>query len=121
MPATATRWTRLRESFSHAFAVRRDPLTQDQLAILDRLADEIRRRRLVPAVAAAAELARPVAGVTGHSVSFFEPLLSSFVDPQKIDTARQLLQHPDAIDALQERLGEEQGARNEARAGEVAQ
>eukprot|EP01025_Chloroclados_australasicus_P060896 TRINITY_DN7887_c0_g3_i1.p3 TRINITY_DN7887_c0_g3~~TRINITY_DN7887_c0_g3_i1.p3 ORF type:complete len:156 (-),score=12.86 TRINITY_DN7887_c0_g3_i1:16-483(-) len=96
MPATATRWTRLREGLSHAFAVRGEPLTEEQLALIDRLADEVKRRRMTPVVALGAELARPVAGVTAHSVTFFEPFLSAFVAAGKIEAARRLLQHPDA-------------------------
>lgn len=124
MPAIATRWTRLREGFSHAFAVRREPLTAEQLALIDRLADEVKRRRMTPAVAVGAELARPIAGVTAHSVTFFEPFLSAFIEPGKIEAARRLLQHPDAIDALQQRLENasvEDGRSADGRSAEVEQ
>lgn len=114
MPETATRWTRLREAVSHAFAVRHEPLSEAQLQLLDRLAQEIRKRRLSPVAAGGVELLRPIAGLTGHSVTFFEPMLSAFLPAGQIETARELLQHPDAIDALQERLVEG-GTRNEER------
>lgn len=114
MPEVATRWTRICEAFSHAFAVRNEPLNDEQLSLLDRLADEIRKRRLTPVAAGGVELLRPVAGVTGHSVSFFEPLLSAFLPAGQIAAARDLLQHPGAIDALQERLEEGHGATTNA-------
>lgn len=114
MPETATRWTRLREAVSHAFAVRHEPLSEAQLQLLDRLAQKIHKRRLSPVAAGGVELLRPIAGLTGHSVTFLEPMLSAFVPAGQIEAARELLQHPDAIDALQERLAEE-GTRNEER------
>lgn len=106
MPAVATRWTKLRDAFGHAFAIDREPLTTDQVELIERLAEEASRRRLGPLVAAGAELLRPVAGVTGHSVTFFEPLLAAVVPPEKVATARELLLHSDAIDLFQKRLSE---------------
>lgn len=106
MPTVANRWSKIRDAFGHAFAVEREPLTTAQVELVERLAEEASRRRLGPLVAAGAELLRPVAGVTGHSVTFFEPLLAALVPPEKVTAARELLQHPDAIDLFQKRLSE---------------
>ena len=99
------RWQRLRDGLAHAFAVRpEDPLSAADLALLDRIAAAVVCRQLQLPALLALESSRPLGRLAANTVHTLTPFLSLAVPPDQIDAATRLMQHPDAIDALADRL-----------------
>ena len=103
----AGRLQRLREGLAHAFSTRPAELTAEEIALLDRVADDVRRRGVSTAVIAALETARPIAGVAGHSLDYFRPLLTPLAGPN-VDLAElaKLLRNQRALDHLFDALSD---------------
>lgn len=86
----------------HAFAVRTadgEP-TAAQLAIVERLAGEVVRRRLTPAAIAFLEMSRPLNYLGAQSLHFFAPLISAIVRSDEHEHLATFLERRDAIDRL---------------------
>lgn len=107
------------EWLKHAFAVEApadDAPTHDQLAIVDLLCHEIRRRRLTPAAVAFLEMSRPLNFVSSQAMHFFQPILSAVADVATYEQFAKFLERRDSIDIILERLEAESDSDRKANA-----
>jgi hypothetical protein len=91
----------------HAFALRpegAEALSPAEEELVERFCRAVVRRRLTAAVLAALEMARPLSGVAAQGIHFFTPLLSLLLPPERISRLAELLQRPDALQILCQRL-----------------
>lgn len=104
-----SRWHRFREGVRHAFTTRPPELTEQERLLIDRVAEEVRRRDLTTAALTALEIARPVTGVAGHTLTFMQPVLGTVAQalgggPDAVDRMARLLQNRGALEELRRRL-----------------
>lgn len=95
------------EWFKHAFAIEAaesvEP-TEQQRAIVDRLCDEIVRRKLTTPAILYLEMSRPLGFLAAQAIHFFTPLIAAFTDAQGHRHFAEFLEHRGAIDYLLERI-----------------
>ncbi len=80
-------------------------LTDEDRALLERLADGLARRGLATVGILFLESARPLGFVASQAMLFFRPLLTAFVDePAAYDRMARLLERRGAVELLVRRL-----------------
>jgi len=100
-----SRLDRLRRGLSHAFAVEDQVEFSDQeRALVDRLADFVVRRRMTAPALMALESARPLNFIGSQVLAFFGPLLSLVFPPEDCDRFVQLLEKRQCVDLVIETI-----------------
>jgi hypothetical protein len=80
-------------------------LPADDLALLDRIADGLARRRLAVAALFFLDSVSPLGFVAAQALHFFRPLVGAFVDePRTWDRIAALLERRGAVELLVRRL-----------------
>ena len=95
--------------FQHAFAI--DPPgtaepTDRQRVIVDRLCQEIIRRRLTTPALMALEMSQPLNFVAAQSMHFLSPFLSAITDAQGCRSFAEFLERRGAIDYITRHIAE---------------
>jgi hypothetical protein len=98
---TASIWIRLKRTMNHAFAMPPPlDLSDDDRAILDRIADMVVRRRLTAPAIMILELARPLNFVAGQFLHFVGPFATLLLKEPEYKRFAEILEHRQGIDAL---------------------
>jgi hypothetical protein len=86
----------------HAFAVNNTPAepTPVQLAVVDKLCQEVVRRRLTPAALAFLEMSRPLNFLGAQSLHFFAPLISAIAQGNDHIHLAAFLERRDAVSRI---------------------
>jgi len=95
------RWQRLKAAFRHAFALEgRGPLSDEERALLERLALAIVARRMgAPAVLFLSSL-RPLNYVGSQAMIFLRPFLTPLFNPKQYERLAAILERREGIAAL---------------------
>ena len=96
----------LKSWLQNAFAVEthRQPPTDAESAIIERVAKEVVRRGMTVPAIAFLEMARPLNYLGSQTMRFFEPIVNVLLDPEDYSTFAEFLERRDAIDRLCERI-----------------
>jgi len=98
---TASLWTSLKRTMNHAFAMPPPlDLSDNDRALLDRIADMIVRRRLAAPAMMILELARPLNFVAGQFLHFVGPFATLLLKEREYKRFAEILEHRQGIDAL---------------------
>jgi hypothetical protein len=97
---------RLREWWAHAFAVDGGPpvLSPEERELLERLAGQVVRRRLVAPALLALESGRPLSFLGSQVLAFLAPFATVLFSPVEYDRLVQLLERRHSVDALIEAI-----------------
>lgn len=91
----------IRQKLAHAFAVDSGAdFTDEETALVERLAGFVVQRRMTAPAVMALESARPVSFIGSQVVAFFGPLLSMVFSDQDKDRMIQLLERRHSLDLL---------------------
>jgi len=92
----------LKASLKTAFAIRTsaDPLTAEEVALLDKVASAVVARRMSAPAVLFLESAGPMNFLGSQALHFLTPILSLACDTREIELAAQLLERRDAIPRL---------------------
>lgn len=104
----------MREFLRHAFAVESDrPIdpTPEELAVLERVVDEVVRRRMVAPALGFLEMSRPLNGVGSAAIHFLTPVAAVLADPSALDTLARFLEKRGSIDCLCRMIEDAEAAR----------
>lgn len=108
-----SRLDRLREGLSHAFAVEGEVEFSDQeLALVDRLAEFVVRRRMTAPALMALESSRPLNFIGSQVLAFFQPLLSMIFPPEDCDRFVQLLEKRRSVDLVIDTITQRENERS---------
>ncbi len=91
----------------HAFAVDTtdgEPISPEMSALLDRVADEVKRRRLDLPAQMFLEMSRPLNRISAQVLHFFHPIASCLFSGRDLQLWAEFLERRDAIDELIARL-----------------
>lgn len=93
---------KLRDTMREAFAVRSgaDPLSMDEVVLLEKVATEIVSRRMATPAVLFLESAGPMNFLGSQALHFLTPILSLVCDTREIERAARLLERRDAIPRL---------------------
>lgn len=72
----------------------------EERAVVERVADEVARRRMAPTAIAFLEMSRPLAGVGAASIHFLTPIASSLANPLALKHLAEFLERRGAVDVL---------------------
>jgi hypothetical protein len=92
----------IRQSLSNAFAVQstRDPLSTEEIAILDKVATVVVARRMGTPALLFLESAMPMNFLGSQALHFLTPVLDLACDSREIERVAHLLERRDAIPKL---------------------
>ena len=94
-----SRTERLRAAWSHAFAVQPEgDFTDEERALVERLAGLVVQRRLTAPAVMALESARPLSFLGSQVLAFFQPLLTVAFRREDTDRLVRVLERRDGID-----------------------
>lgn len=99
----------MREFFRNAFALddgKPCAPSPEQRAILERVADEIARRRMTSTAVAFLEMSRPLHTLGSAAVHFMTPIASSLANPIALKHFAEFLEKPGSVDVLANMLEE---------------
>lgn len=105
----------------HAFAINAssgDP-TREQLDVVERLCQEVVRRRLTSAAIAFLEMTRPLNYLGAQALHYFAPMISAIASGRDHEHLASFLERRDAIDRICSRLEAMEAAKH-ARGAESA-
>ena len=93
---------RLPEWLKHAFAADDGPLepTPDQVALVDRLAREVVRRRMTVPALAFLEMSQPLNYVTAQAIHFFTPMIGAVANTNAHQLLAEFLEHRGSIEYI---------------------
>ncbi len=83
---------------------KRDDLTEEELAVLEKLAARINRYGMTLPAIVLLESARPLGLVAGQVMVFFRPFISAFFNTAEYDLLASMLEHPNTIEILLSRI-----------------
>jgi hypothetical protein len=95
------------DAFKHAFAVEStDPIepTDEQRPIVERLCQEVVRRRLTVPALMFLEMSRPLGYLAAQTIHFFTPLISAVTDAQSHKHLAAFLEHRQSVEYLCRRI-----------------
>ena len=102
-----SRLERLRRGWAHAFALDSgEPLSDEEQALVDRLAGLVVRRRMTAPALMALESARPLSFVGSQVLAFAGPMLKLAFSPAEYDRLQGLLERRRSIDWIIEAITE---------------
>ncbi|HNT98161.1 MAG TPA: hypothetical protein PKK31_07855 [Elusimicrobiales bacterium] len=85
------------------------PVTEEEKALLERIASKIRARSLGQVAALTLESSRPVHGIGSQALIFLKPFISMIFKKEEAEKVIALLENPNAMSYLAERLDPESG------------
>jgi hypothetical protein len=90
----------------HAFALDEEAFAPDaeEQVVLERLAQEIVRRRLTTPALLLLEVGRPLNFVSAQALHFLQPLLACIADARSLEVFARLVERRGAVDALIARI-----------------
>lgn len=80
------------------------PPKDEQLKLVDQLAEEIVRRRMTAPALAMLEMSRPLNFLGAQAMHFFSPILSSMFDTERYNEFARFLERRDALQVISERI-----------------
>ncbi|HOI42516.1 MAG TPA: hypothetical protein PK523_06170 [Elusimicrobiales bacterium] len=83
------------------------PVTEEEKALLERIASKIRARSLGQVAALTLESSRPVHGIGSQALIFLKPFISMIFKKEEAEKVIALLENPKAMSYLAERLDPE--------------
>jgi hypothetical protein len=111
---------RVRASLRHAFAVEdpSEPLNSDDLALLQRLADGIVRRRLAAPAVMFLESVRPLNFIGSQAMVFFNPIINCVIETKNFERMSAILERRSSVTLLIDMIEKGEGARQDLRKSE---
>jgi hypothetical protein len=107
-----SRLERLRAELAHAFAVNPDvPVTEEDQALVDRVARFVVARRMATPALLALETGRPLTFLGSQVAAFFGPLLTMVFARQDHDRFVRLMERRGSVDLLIETITEQENQR----------
>jgi hypothetical protein len=96
------RWNRLRAEFAHAFALRptRGDFTQEEIALLEKVAAGIVRRGMADPAVLFLESLAPLNFLGGQVLHGLAPFLELVCDPAELDRLASVLERRESIERL---------------------
>ena len=91
-------WGALKHAFS--LAGMDEPLTGDEEAVLDRIAQAIVRRRLQVMAVLTLESTKPLSYVGSQAMAFFEPVVQALFSATEYSDVRRILEHRQSMELL---------------------
>lgn len=108
-----SRLDRLRQDLSHAFAVETEvEFSDEEQALVDRLARFVVRRRMTAPALMALESARPLNFIGSQVLAFFGPLLSLVFPPEDCDRFVQFLEKRQSVDLVIDTITQRENERS---------
>jgi len=107
----------MREFLRNAFAVESDkPVdpSPEERAVLDRVVDEVVRRRMAAPALAFLEMSRPLNTIGSASIHFLTPIASVLANPLALKAFAEFLEKRGSIDCLCRMIEEAEGRRSAA-------
>lgn len=99
--------------WSNAFKIPEAPeVTGAQKALLDSLADKVRRRKMGDMAALALESTRPVHNLGAQGAVFMTPMLSMLFSKEDVEKYVKILENPKAVSYLTGRLAADEDSEN---------
>jgi hypothetical protein len=100
--ALTEKWDRVRAGLSHAFATRAEaePLTNEELALLQRIADTVVQRRMAAPAVMFLESLGPMNFLGSQALHFFAPIIELAFSAQEVSRVAALLERRDTTAGL---------------------
>ena len=100
-----TRWPKLlklRERWRHAFALESPygPLTEEDLALLDRLAEKVVARRMAMPAILFLQSMRPLSGIGSQAMVFLAPFLTPLLNTETYNRIAEIMDRREGIMAM---------------------
>jgi hypothetical protein len=106
--------TGIPEWLRQAFALGDDPPSAPQMALVERLAVEIKRRQLTVPAIAFLEMSRPLSQLSAQALHFFNPILSAIFRAEDLRSWSEFLERRDALDLLMSALERQEEPEHDA-------
>ncbi|MCG3181271.1 MAG: hypothetical protein BIFFINMI_03650 [Phycisphaerae bacterium] len=99
-------WKKFKAAIAHAFAVEdgRDRMSPEDIALLDKVAAFVVRRRLVAPAILVLESTGPFGFLGSSALTFFRPIVSIVFDTREYERIERLMERRCAADVLIERI-----------------
>ena len=99
-------WKRFKEALSHAFSIDdgREDITPDDIALMDKMADFVVRRRLTLPAILLLQSSTGLNFIGSSLMTFFRPMLSILFNMKQYERFEQLLDKRCSLDLLVERI-----------------
>lgn len=112
---------RLCSSFKHAFAVEEpsEPPSAEDLALLQRLADGIVRRKLTAPAIMFLESVRPLNFIGSQVMVFFDSIINCVIETKNIERMATILERRNSVSLLIDMIEKSETARKEGRKAET--
>ena len=103
-------WKNLKSSFAHAFAVPsgKEPFSEEELALLDKAAGFVVKKRMSAPAVLFLESLRPLSFIGSQAMVFLQPVVASFFSPLEYERLAQILERRESIGLFIERIQESQ-------------
>ncbi|MDR4498274.1 MAG: hypothetical protein MRK02_10205 [Candidatus Scalindua sp.] len=88
------------EGFKHAFAIDTEKLKDDEIALIEKLADYVVRRKMTLPAIMFLESVQPLNFIGNQAALFFKPILIHFFSAQEYNKLINILEKRDAIKTL---------------------
>ncbi len=98
------------DAFSHAFSIDEDEkkLDEQELTLVEKLADFVIKRRMAEPALIFLESMRPLNFIGSQAMVFFRPILTGFFSPDDYERLSQILEKRTSIDILIEEIKKRQ-------------
>ena len=107
-----SRLEQLRRGWAHAFALDSgEPLSEEERALMERLARLVVRRRMTAPALMALESTRPLSFIGSQVLAFAGPMLKLAFSPAEYDRLQGLLERRRSIDWIIEAIAEREDRR----------
>ena len=100
----------LKSSFAHAFAVPsgKEPFSEEELALLDKAADFVVKKRMAAPAVLFLESLQPMSFLGSQIMVFLQPIVASFFSPREYERLAKILERRESIGLFIERIEERQ-------------
>jgi len=88
------------EGFKHAFSINAEKLKDDEIALIEKLADYVVRRKMTLPAIMFLESVQPLNFIGNQAALFFKPILTHFFSSQEYNKLTNILEKRDAINTL---------------------
>lgn len=99
-----TWWRRFRKGWANAFAPSHGPLTGEDRALLDKIADAVIRRGMETPAILFLQSVRPLNGLGSQAMVFLRPFLTSLLKEATYDRITEILERREGLTALVEAI-----------------
>jgi hypothetical protein len=103
-------WKNLKSSFAHAFAVPsgKEPFSEEELALLDKAASFVVKKRMVAPAVLFLESLQPMSFLGSQVMIFLQPIVASFFSAREYERLAQILERRESIGLFIERIEKRQ-------------